>query len=206
MYRRKSLKPVSGLSATHLKSPATTFQAVMVTVSTDKVANTPAFECKTFYQQTSLNRLYSDAFIPLPMVDNDEHSYPMPVQLEAVEQWAPWELNSDFTASILFPTPKLHKRAKDPMAYRYITSACSDYSKPVSDETVRVLTFLMGEARAKCIQLGEAHNAKYWWAIDSMDVLSLNLDFSRRSGRHLGAFDLDKCFESIPLHLSLIHI
>ena len=200
LYRRKSLKPVSGLSATHLKSLATTFQAVMVTVSTDKVANTPAFECKTFYQQTSLNRLYSDAFIPLPMVDNDEHSYPMPVQLEAVEQWAPWELNSEFTASILFPTPKLHKRAKDPMAYRYITSACSDYSKPVSDETVRVLTFLMGEARAKCIQLGEAHNAKYWWAIDSMDVLSLNLDFSRRSGRHLGAFDLDKCFESIPLH------
>ena len=33
-----------------------------------------------------------------------------------------------------------------------------------------------------------------------MDILSLNLDFSRRPDRHLGAFDLDKCFESIPLH------
>jgi len=200
LYRRQSLKPVSGLTAEHLKLLATPFQAVMVTVSTDKVANTPAFECKAFYQQTALNRLYSDAFMPLPMVDDDEHSYPMPVQLEAVELWAPWELNSEFSASILFPTPKLHKRAKDPMAYRYITSACSDYSKPVSDETVRVLTFLMGEARAKCIQLGLEHNAKYWWAIDCMDVLSLNLDFSRRPDRHLGAFDLDKCFESIPLH------
>ena len=200
LYRSKSLRPVSGLSPEHLKSLATPFQAVIVTVSTDKVANTPAFECKAFYQQTALTRLLSDAFIPLPMVDNDEHSYPLPIQLEAVELWAPWELNSEFSASILFPTPKLHKRAKDPMAYRYITSACSDYSKPVSDETVRVLTFLMGEARAKCIQLGLEHNAKYWWAIDCMDVLSLNLDFSRRPDRHLGAFDLDKCFESIPLH------
>ena len=200
LYRSKSLKPVNGLSAAHLKSLATPLQAVLVTVSTDKVANTPAFECKAFYQQTALNRLYSEAFIPLPMVDVDEHSYPLPVQLEAVELWAPWALNSDFSASILFPTPKLHKRAKDPMAYRYITSACSDYSKPVSDETVRVLTFLMGEARNKCIQLGLEHNAKYWWAIDCMDILSLNLDFSRRPDRHLGAFDLDKCFESIPLH------
>ena len=56
------------------------------------------------------------------------------------------------------------------------------------------------KARAKCIHLGVEHNAKYWWAIDCMDVLSLNLDFTRRAGRHLGAFDLDKCFESIPLH------
>jgi hypothetical protein len=200
LYRSRSLRSVSGMSAAHLKSLASPFQDVMVTVSTDKVANTPAFECKLFYQQTALNRLYSDAFIPLPMVDDKEHSYPLPVQLEAVELWAPWELDSDFSASILFPTPKLHKRAKDPMAYRYITSACSDYSKPVSDETVRVLTFLMGEARAKCIHLGVEHNAKYWWAIDCMDVLSLNLDFSRRPDRHLGAFDLDKCFESIPLH------
>ena len=166
LYRSKSLKPVSGLSAAHLKSLATPLQAVLVTISTDKVANTPAFECKAFYQQTALNRLYSEAFTPLPMVDVDEHSYPLPVQLEAVELWAPWALNSEFSASILFPTPKLHKRAKDPMAYRYITSACSDYSKPVSDETVRVLTFLMGEARNKCIQLGLKHNAKYWWAID----------------------------------------
>ena len=86
------------------------------------------------------------------------------------------------------------------MAYRYITSACSGYSKPVSNEIVRVLTFPMRECSAKCIQLGLPHNAKYWWAIDRMDVLSLNLDFSRRPDRHLGAFDLDKCFESIPLH------
>jgi hypothetical protein len=200
LYRNNSLKSVNGMSAAHLKSLASPFQAVMVTVSTDKVANTPAFECKLFYQQTALDRLHSGAFIPLLMVDDGEHSYPMPVQLQAVQLWAPWELGSDFSAPILFPTPKLHKRAKDPMAYRYITSACNDYSKPLSDETVRVLTSLMGEARAKCIQLGLEHNAKYWWAIDCMDVLSLNLDFSRRPDRHLGAFDLDKCFESIPLH------
>ena len=50
LYRSKSLKPVSGLSAAHLKLLVTPFQAVMVTVSTDKVANTPAFECKAFYQ------------------------------------------------------------------------------------------------------------------------------------------------------------
>jgi hypothetical protein len=183
-----------------LKKLAVPFQAVIVTVSTDKVANTPAFECKVFYQQVSLSRLYSDAFISLPMVDGGVHSYPLPVQLEAIELWAPWGLNSEFSASILFPTPKLHKRVKDHMAYRCITSACSDYSKLVSDEAVRVLTFLMGEARAKCIQLGLEHNAKYWWAIDCMDVVSLNLDFTRRVGRHSGAFDLDKCFESIPLH------
>ena len=185
-----------------MKKLAVPFQAVIVIVSTDKVANTPAFECKVFYQQVSLNRLYSDAFISLPMVDDGVHSYPLPVQLEAIELWAPWGLNSEFSASILFPTPKLHKRVKDHMTYRCITSACSDYSKPVSDEAViiRVLTFLLGEARAKCIQLGLEHNAKYWWAIDCMDVVSLNLDFTRRVGRHSGAFDLDKCFESIPLH------
>ena len=74
------------------------------------------------------------------------------------------------------------------MAYRYTISACSEYPKPVSDEIVRVFIFLMGEASAKCIQLGLQHNAKYWWAIDCMDVLSLNLDFSRRPDRHLGAF------------------
>ena len=76
LYRNRSLKSVSGLSAEHLKSLASPFQDVMVTVSTDKVANTPAFECKLFYQQTALNRLHSDAFIPLPMVDDDEHRYP----------------------------------------------------------------------------------------------------------------------------------
>ena len=85
LYRSKSLIPVSGMSADHLKRLASPFQAVMVIVSTDKVANTPAFECKIFYQQITLNRLHSDAFIPLPMVDDDEHNYPMPVQLEAVE-------------------------------------------------------------------------------------------------------------------------
>ena len=58
----------------------------------------------------------------------------------------------------------------------------------------------MGEARAGCIQLELEHNAKYWWAIDCMDVLILNLDFSRRPDRHLGAVDFDKCFESIPVH------
>jgi len=79
------------------------------------------------------------------MVDDGVHSYPLPVQLEAIELWAPWGLNSEFSASILFPTPKLHKRVKDHMAYRFITSACSDYSKPVSDEAVRVLTFLIWE-------------------------------------------------------------
>jgi len=104
LYRCKSLKPVSGLSPDYLKSLATSFRAVIVTVSTDKVANTPAFECKAFYQQTALNRLCSDAFISLPMVDDGEHSYPLPVQLEAVELWAPWGLKSEFSASILFPT------------------------------------------------------------------------------------------------------
>ena len=44
LYRSKSLKPVSGLSIAHLKSLATPFQAVIVTVSTDNVANTPAFK------------------------------------------------------------------------------------------------------------------------------------------------------------------
>ena len=114
----------------------------------------------------------------------------------------PCGLNLEFSASILFPTPKLHKRVEDHMTYRFITSACSDYSKPISDETVRVLTFLIGEALAttKCIQSGLEHNAKYWWAIDCMDVVSLNLDFTRRVDGHSGAFDLDKCFESIPLH------
>ena len=87
LYRSKSLvlKPVSGLSPEYLESLATPFRAVIVTVSTDTVANTPAFECKAFYQQTALNKLYSDAFISLPMADDGEHSYPLPVQLETVE-------------------------------------------------------------------------------------------------------------------------
>ena len=79
LYIGKTLKPVSGVSTPHLKSLATPLQAVIVTVSTDKVANTPVFESNAFYQQTALNRRYSDVFISLPMVDDDEHNYPMHV-------------------------------------------------------------------------------------------------------------------------------
>ena len=89
LYRSKSMTSVRSLSSAILKSLTSPFQAVMVIVSTDKLANTSVFECKTFYQQTALNSLYSDALVSLPMVDDDDHSYPMPIQLEAVELWAP---------------------------------------------------------------------------------------------------------------------
>ena len=85
------------------------------------------------------------------------------------------------------------------MAYRYITSDCSGYAKPVSDESVRVLTALASTVRTHCVDLQHEHGAKFWWAIDSLDIVPCNIDLTTRSTRQLSAYDLDKCFESIPL-------
>ena len=168
----------------------------LVVFSTDKVANTPSIECIHHYRHICLARLLSPAFASIP------HSGRAPFEQSlqaAVEKWAPWASESDFAPAILFATAKLHKRQKDPLAYRYITSDCNGYSKPVSNECVRVLTALTKTVRMQCVKLQNEHNAKFWWAIDSIDIPPLNIDMCHKLTRQISAYDLDKCFESIPL-------
>jgi hypothetical protein len=125
-------------------------------------------------------------------------------------RWAPWADISDTRDAILFATPKMHKRDADPLAYRYITNACSAYSKPVSLEVTRVLTLLSGHVRKHCIDLGTDLGAKLWWIIDSLDSVPFNLDRTYRPNRCIAAFDVDKCYECVPLfegeHSLLTHL
>lgn len=52
--------------------------------------------------------------------------------------------------------------------------------------------------------------AKLWWIIDSLDSVPLNIDRSNRPNRCLAAFDVDKCYECVPLfegqHSLLSHL
>jgi hypothetical protein len=176
-----------------LYSQAEKYKHTLAVFSTDKVANTPSIECIHHYRWVCLQRLQSSAFRRIPT-----HAVPaFELELLAqVQRLTPWAAGADFTPAILFATTKRHK---DPVAYRYITSDCSGYTKPISDEVVRVLTPLMQLVREHCIGLQAEHGAKFWWAIDSLDILPLNLDLNPRPARQLEAYDLDKCFECIPL-------
>ena len=119
---------------------------------------------------------------------------------EPLLEFTPWEVDSVFKPAILFGMAKQHKRATDPMAYRWITGACSDISKPLSDEALRILTFLWDIARDDCDQLWKDTGAKAFWSIDSLDIVPLNADVTEcRPNRQPSAFDLEKCFESIPI-------
>jgi hypothetical protein len=172
----------------------------LVCTSTDKAANACTIECKSFYRWVCLQRLESASFEPVLSEDLPADAV-AEEQLKLVTLHTPWALDDMlFQPAILFCTAKMHKRDKDHMAYRFITSACSAWSNPVSVELTRVLSYLSKYVRSHCITLGEQYGGKWWWAIGSLDVVPLNLDVSLRPGRRPAAFDLDKCFESIPLN------
>lgn len=175
---------------------AQTYLKHLVIFSTDKVANTPSIECIHHYRHICLNRLLSPAFSKIP--NEGRRIFEQNLQ-HAVDEWTPWASSHEFTPAILFATAKMHKRSTDPLAYRYITSDCNGYSKPISDECVRVLTALTKTVREHCIDLQNEHNAKFWWAIDSVDIPPLNINMQPKHTRQISAFDLDKCFESIPI-------
>jgi len=164
----------------------------LVVFSTDKTPNNPQIECIHHYRLVCLKRLQSNAFTSDCIPSDIENT---------IAEFTPWAIEYTFSPAILFATGKEHKRETDPLAYRYITSACSDYSKPLSDEVVRVLTFLWGVADKLCTEIYHRTGAKPFWAVNSLDITPLNVDTqTHRPNMHPGAFDLDKCFESIEIH------
>lgn len=184
-----------GCSYSKLKSSAASVTEHLVLTSTDKVTHTTSIECKHWYAWVCLQRLMSDAFKPIafPSCDFSDYLY-----------LTPWvaDLDYKFQPAILFGTAKQHKRDKDPLAYRWITSACSWVSTPLSDEAVRVLTALWHKACVDCLALSRLTGGKYFWSIDSLDTVPLNIDTTvQRLLRQPAAFDLEKCFESIPLYV-----
>jgi hypothetical protein len=60
------------------------------------------------------------------------------------------------------------------------------------------------------VSLGTSLDAKLWWIIDSLDIVPFNLDRSYRNNRCVAAFDVDKCYECVPLfegeHSLLTHL
>ena len=187
-----NLKPVPGLNLQQLATLAQKSTIHLVVTSTDKVAQTASIECIHWYRLVCLRRLQSDAF--------EACAYPDMLDIPFIMEFTPWEKESLFEPAILFGMPKQHKRHKDPLAYRYITAACSDKSKPLSDEALRVLTFLWEKSQYDCGKLSENTGAKFFWAIDSLDIVPFNTDTKEcRLNRQPSAFDLEKCFESIPL-------
>ena len=183
-----------GCSYSKLKSTATTVTEHLVITSTDKVTHTASIECRHWYVWVCLQRLLSDAFKPIAFPNCDFSDY---------AHLTPWatELDYEFQPAILFGTAKQHKRMKDPLAYRWITSACSWISTPLSNEAVRVLTTLWHKACVDCMALSRLTGGKYFWSIDSLDTVPLNIDTTvQRLLRQPAAFDLEKCFESIPLY------
>jgi hypothetical protein len=197
-------RATSGYDARLLKTQGRLASSKLACTSTDKAANTASFECLHWYRAVCMSRLIGPAF----MACTDQHEYSCLVSI--AESWAPWADISDTKDAIIFCTPKMHKRHSDPMAYRFITNACSDISKPVSLEVARVLTILSSYVRQHCIELGLDMGAKLWWQIDSLDTIPLNIDRSTRPDRCLSAFDVDKCYESVPLfegpHSLLSHL
>ena len=164
----------------------------VVITCTDKIAQTASIECIHWYRLICLRRLQSDAFEPC--------AFPNMLVNPYIMEFTPWEKDSIFRPAILFGMAKQHKRTKDPLAYRYITAACSDKSKPLSDEALRVLTFLWEKATIDCKKLSASTGAKYFWSIDSLEIVPFNTDITQcRMNRQPSAFDLEKCFESIPL-------
>ena len=109
----------------------------LVVFSADKTPNNPQIECIHHYRRVCLERLQTTAFTSDCLPDDI---------MNTISEFTPWATENTFSPAILFATGKEHTRETDPMAYRYITSSCSDYSKPLSDEVVRVLTFLWGVA------------------------------------------------------------
>jgi hypothetical protein len=164
-----------------------------VSTSTDKAENTVTIECKNWWTALCLRRLTTEAFEVL-------ESSPETVaadQLDLVEMYTPWAADWDFSPAILFGTAKQHKRHEDPLAERYITSACSAWSNPLSNLLTKILTAVSNRVREHCVQKGDADGGKYWWAIDSLDTVPLNIDLSHRPDRKPSAFDLEKAFECI---------
>ena len=135
----------------------------------DKVTHTASIECRHWYVWVCLQRLLSDAFKPIAFPNCDFSDY---------AHLTPWatELDYEFQPAILFGTAKQHKRMKDPLAYRWITSACSWISTPLSNEAVRVLTTLWHKACVDCMALSRLTGGKYFWSIDSLDTVPLNID------------------------------
>ena len=191
-----SIKACTGLSSSCLDAGATSIKLRLVTTSTDKAPNTPSIECLHWYRFVCLQRLQSAAFQPCNWAETWAYNAAL------VEHWSQllWSEDKEFKPSILFCSAKQHKRDKDSMAYRYITNACSDHSAAVAQVTLDVLTHLWGLARELCIKHGETQGGKFWWTIDSLDVIPLNVHFKRvRPDRQLSAHDLEKCYETIPL-------
>jgi hypothetical protein len=194
----------SGYDANMLKAQGQIASRHLACTSTDKAANTASFECLHWYRAVCMARLLSPAFVECTEKQSD-------TALQSIAtRWAPWADLNDACDAILFATPKMHKRDADTLAYRYITNACSAYSKPVSLEVTRVLTILSGYVREHCIDLGNSLNAKLWWIIDSLDSVPFNLDRTHRPARCIAAFDVDKCYECVPLfegeHSLLTHL
>ena len=183
----------SGYDAELLKTQGLDASRHLACTSTDKAANTATFECIHWYRAICMQRLLSPAFADCTDLQSTASL------TASAERWAPWADLSATKAAILFCTAKMHKRHADKLAYRFITNACSALSKPVSLEVTRVLTLLCGHVRKHCIALGNSMGAKLWWMIDSLDTVPLNLDCSNRNERRIAAFDVDKCYECVPL-------
>ena len=189
---RQLIRAQTGADLQQLSRAAAPVLKHLVVFSTDKTPNNPQIECIHHYRLVCLIRLGSTAFTRDCLPDDI---------MNTISRFTPWAIENTFSPAILFATGKEHKREADPMAYRYITSACSDYSKPLSDEVVRVLTFLWGVADKLCTEIYHCTGAKPFWAVSSLDTTPLNIDTqTHRPNMHPGAFDLDKCFESIEIH------
>jgi hypothetical protein len=201
---RQRQSVTSGFDASVLTAQGLEAAGKLACVSTDKAANTASFECIHWYRTVCMNRLIDSAFTEC----GDRQAYESLYSI--AERWAPWADLSDTRDAILFCTPKMHKRAADRLAYRFITNACSALSKPVSLEVTRVLTILNDHVRKHSVDLGKSMGAKLWWQIDSLDTVPLNLDRSYRPNRSIAAYDVDKCYECVPLfegeHSLLSHL
>jgi hypothetical protein len=190
----KQFRETRGLNLEHLTRAAKKLSLSLVISGIDKAANTASIECIHFYRLMCLHRLQSAAFNPI----NGDTALSNNYQL--VEQWTPWAADLDFSPAILFALAKIMKRNKDHLAYRWITSACNDHLRPLADHLVRILTPLWLKARDMCINLANSTGAKFWWTVECLDLVPHNVDTSLiRPNRKPSAFDLEKCYESIPL-------
>jgi hypothetical protein len=192
---RRRLKPKPGLTVEQIEREAGRLKQHLVTFSVDKAANNCCIECIHWYRHTCLMRLLSPAFSDLQCSRADT----IRNQEELVEMHTPWEADAEFKPAILFCTAKVHKWDQDPLAYRYVTNGTSAHSNPISKHCTLILTAVAREVRRHCISLGKELNAKLWWPVDSLDIVPFNVDRSHRPNRHPCAFDLERCFESIPL-------
>ena len=166
----------------------------------DKAANTLAWECKIFHQETLRNRITSCGNFELVNMSNSQAvDSQRSIVIKHTKNWLPEKAIPSNLAYLTSST----KHHKDPVAYRFLTPMHNCPMAPVSKLIGCVMQHLLVNTWAKLCHEGEesilnTHGVKTRlnWRCASMQEFILNLPDKVCS---MWGCDIDQCYEKPPL-------